>query len=251
MRIKADLTGRGLITLALLSVLCFAQKRTTVAGSTAPNPSVRFDIPDEGRTLQIHVGNKLNYRTISLAVSRIPSFDQNDVGEKSDPATDYRFSPLAIHDSFRNVVYFSVYNFATAGNANADRALFSYAPETGAIAGPLSTREFSVSYGMLALSPDGRYLVFSDGGHGGMCANTLGLTVLNLETKTEVDRLFLPADSVGDVDFVTWTGPNTFKYHENTWRNRQGCLKSPENPTIAEKVHAVDETGDANRKPAH
>jgi len=200
------------------------QVQKNISLKFTPNNYKSFDILSDGQLI----------KTITL--NDIPAFDEGD------PKQDYQFSndwgQNDIYDALHNQVYFTAYNLITAGNANAVRALFAYNLTNSKITIIYKT-DFSVSFGVFKLSPNNKYLVFSDGSHGGFCYNTLGLTILDLDSNKELNKIFLPIDRVGIIEFEKWVDNDSFNYKEETYKNINDCIKNYEKPTVTVKLFKI------------
>lgn len=178
-------------------------------------------------------------KTITLA--GIPSFDMNDEGNPANPLTDYLFGATTAIDASHATLYFSVYNSATAGNANVDHALFSYNIKSDKLT-LLKNESYTISFGTLEPSPTGRFLVYSDGSDGGgLCRETIFLAVYDLQNQTDTpDFVTIPTDTVGVVEFDHWNGDVSFAYREETYPSMSACLKDLEsNPHITERNYTI------------
>ena len=103
----------------------------------------------------------------------------------------------------------------------------------------LKKEDFSVSFGTLEPSSDGEYLVFSDGTHGGLCYNTLGLKIYDLKNKKDVASVFLPKNAVGIIEFDHWISNTSFVYKEETYSSADECRRNYENPSVAQKIYTI------------
>ncbi len=196
--------------------------------------SLKFS-PD-GKSLLIFANGQM---LKNIYIKNIPPFDTNGAGEQANPEIDYGFVDINgndFYDPFHNRIYFVVYNQSTAGNVNADRALFAYNLSDSKIT-LVDKKDLSTSFGIFRLSPSKRYLVFSNGAHGGGCDNTLELTILDLDNGKEVDNVFLQKNQVGFIFFGSWVDDVSFTYKEETYKSLEDC---PKNPTIQEKVFKIN-----------
>jgi hypothetical protein len=197
-----------------------------------------ISVDDSVKPKSIIVGSgKKILRKITL--EDIPSFDTNDEGKASIPEKDYEIDAYAKLDNKNAVVFFSVYNLSTAGNANANRALFSYNIKSGKIK-LLKKEDYSISFGALEPSSDGRYLVYSDGYHGGACNNTLGLGVYDLKNDKELELIFLSENKVGSINFYSWIDNSSFHYEIEEYPN-EACFDSSVSPSISYKIYKIKE----------
>ncbi len=176
----------------------------------------------------------------AIKLSDIPSFDTDDAGTPAVPEKDYLFSATAHLDSPRQIFYFSVYNLTTAGNANADRALFRYNLSNGKLE-LLVNEAFSTSFGDIHPSNDGNYLVFTEASHLGLCANKVGLGIYDLKNKKSLGQVLLPMDTVGSIEFDRWITNQVFSYKNKTYSSMDECLKddSGTKPQITPRMYTI------------
>jgi hypothetical protein len=170
----------------------------------------------------------------AITLLDIAPFDNDFDGKPSKPLKDYRFSAQYALDGARGLLYFSVYNSATTGNANASRGLFRYDLRKPAL--DLLIEEFGVGFAILEPSSDGSYLVFSDGGHGGLCYDRLGLGIYDLKNKQRAGSIFLPEGAVGSVHFDHWIDARRFAYKEETYPTLEDCRRHYGHPRVVQKI---------------
>ena len=203
---------------------------TTNASSTSTKtsfPHHAYTIQSDSTTITIKDAASLNLPTTIITLHDIPSFDTSDTGEASIPIKDYTFNTTTLLNTASTTLYFSVRNQTTAGNANADEALFSYSIARKKIT-LLKKEEYSTSFGELVLSPDELYILYSDGSHGGFCANKTGVGIYDLTKNKEIDSLFLPTTTVGVINFDHWITRSQFIYKQDTFISMDQCIKDGE-----------------------
>lgn len=192
-----------------------------------PPNTKSFSIKDNGAIIKV------------ITLKDIPSFDDNEEGQASIPEKDYAFDLGPALDSAHGVIYFSVYNQATGGNANVNRALFSYNIVTKNLK-LLKKEEFTVSFGDVVPSADGDYLVYSEGVHGGYCSNTMGLGFYDVKNGKVIGTLFLPRSTNGSIYFDHWINDSRFVYQVESFSSDEDCIsKGGQNPKITYKIHQI------------
>jgi hypothetical protein len=245
--------------LALLAVGCVKSRPVNNTNApaqnenqaVAPAPAAVYDLtsPDSaGKTLDI----SLNGTVVKhLTINDLPDPYSTVVPEKNDFAFDLvNTSDKTTLDTVRNRIYFFALNMATAGNVNAEKAIFAYNFVTDKVS-LLTDRGFMSGGDPIVLSPNDRYIVFRQGGHGGLCANVMGLAVFDLISNKDKGQLpVAPAEGEGDgvLTFNKWIDGKHFSYTSQFFDSLEQCQaaqgdesKAPseqktwEIPTVAEQ----------------
>jgi hypothetical protein len=232
MRIVLFLIGALLAVGAGCNNVTPTNNSDTAATSSAQNTtssSVKFFVSEGGTVLKIQT-SKTAFKEIFA--KNIPVFDRDYDDQRSVAARDYVFDYASQpeiggydapqYDAKHGLVYFFVLNQTTAGMVSGSRALFVYHLDSGALE-LLIKREGTDSFGDVSLSADGRYIVFSDGVHDGVCGSVRGLTVFDTVTKKEISKLFIPKDRIGSIEFVKWVTNAQFEYQEEMLRGGVAC----------------------------
>ena len=230
--------------LALLAVGCVKSRPVNSTNAPAQNenqavvpaPAAVYDLtsPDSaGKTLDI----SLNGTVVKhLTINDLPDPYSTVVPEKNDFAFDLvNTSDKTTLDTMRNKIYFFALNTATAGNVNADKAIFAYDFTTDQVS-LINDRGFMSGGDPIILSPNDRYIVFRQGGHGGLCANVMGLTVIDLMSDLAVEQLpVAPAKGEGDgmLTFNKWIDGKHFSYTSQFFDSFEQCQAAQGDETKA------------------
>jgi hypothetical protein len=245
---------------------------TYISEMLSIDPSVPYILPSSTYTSNTYsVGDYSvilsdDQRTILIAnrgalvgkffTSDIPSFDTDTdnggIGMPADPALFYTFhygkNSIAI-DSVRGIIYFSVDNNLVNGHIaqadNSDRAVFSYVIASKMLT-VLLTETDSDSFNNLYLSPDDRFLVFSElTNAGNFCNSVATLGVYDTQNKKSLDmsnsgQLDSSSDVVGADEFSHWVTTSSFVYDESSYPNGEACDSanaSEKNAQVIQKVY--------------
>jgi len=198
--------------------------------------SYDLTVPDnDQKTLDISLNGKL---VKHLTASDLPAPYNKIIPYKTDYEFDTITNDKASLDKARNRIYFFTMNSATAGNVNAEKVIFAYDITSNKVLF-ISDRPFTNGGDPIELSPDDHYMVFREGGHGGMCNNGSWLVVFDLvANKDKADVTPAGNDQVGLYTFDRWIDNTSFSYASETQSQEQCMANDP--VSSVQKIYKID-----------